>query len=114
MRGTRKFRTAAMVSQPALRPSTASDAPVGVALDKLKPALAEGGAEIDRLLDSLLAVPEDSRDRLYHAMRHAAIGGGKRLRPLLVVAACELYRSEERRVGKACVRTCRSRWSPDH
>src|SRR3546814_6223264 len=23
-------------------------------------------------------------------------------------------RSEERRVGKACVRTCRSRWSPDH
>src|SRR3546814_19580494 len=25
-----------------------------------------------------------------------------------------LYRSEERRVGKECVRTCRSRWSPDH
>src|SRR3546814_12044819 len=23
-------------------------------------------------------------------------------------------RSEERRVGKGCVRTCRSRWSPDH
>src|SRR3546814_15336615 len=23
-------------------------------------------------------------------------------------------RSEERRVGKECVRTCRSRWSPDH
>src|SRR3546814_11055507 len=23
-------------------------------------------------------------------------------------------RSEERRVGKACVRTCRSGWSPDH
>src|SRR3546814_9530465 len=67
-----------MVSPPALRPSTASDAPVGEALDKLKPALAEVGAEIDRLLDSLLAVPEDSRDRLYHAMRHAAIGGGKR------------------------------------
>src|SRR3546814_18133780 len=22
--------------------------------------------------------------------------------------------SEERRVGKACVRTCRSRWSPSH
>src|SRR3546814_1504361 len=25
-----------------------------------------------------------------------------------------LSRSEERRVGKACVRTCRSRWSPYH
>src|SRR3546814_15589899 len=26
----------------------------------------------------------------------------------------EWFRSEERRVGKECVRTCRSRWSPDH
>src|SRR3546814_3367696 len=25
-----------------------------------------------------------------------------------------LPRSEERRVGKECVSTCRSRWSPDH
>src|SRR3546814_19925965 len=25
-----------------------------------------------------------------------------------------LMRSEERRVGKECVSTCRSRWSPDH
>src|SRR3546814_13682150 len=25
-----------------------------------------------------------------------------------------LNRSEERRVGKECVRTCRSRWSPSH
>src|SRR3546814_19532841 len=29
----------------------------------------------------------------------------------LVKAIC---RSEERRVGKECVSTCRSRWSPDH
>src|SRR3546814_2416303 len=26
----------------------------------------------------------------------------------------EFYRSEERRVGKECVSTCRSRWSPYH
>src|SRR3546814_2793647 len=26
----------------------------------------------------------------------------------------EWRRSEERRVGKECVSTCRSRWSPDH
>src|SRR3546814_11863077 len=25
-----------------------------------------------------------------------------------------LQRSEERRVGKECVSTCRSRWAPDH
>src|SRR3546814_16899479 len=27
---------------------------------------------------------------------------------------CRAMRSEERRVGKECVRTCRSRWSPYH
>src|SRR3546814_19782213 len=29
-------------------------------------------------------------------------------------AGSEATRSEERRVGKECVSTCRSRWSPDH
>src|SRR3546814_15223283 len=29
------------------------------------------------------------------------------------VVPCDI-RSEERRVGKECVRTCRSRWSPFH
>src|SRR3546814_14960023 len=28
--------------------------------------------------------------------------------------AWQLFRSEERRVGKECVSTCRSRWSPYH
>src|SRR3546814_3590043 len=32
-------------------------------------------------------------------------------RPLLVI---ETHRSEERRVGKECVSTCRSRWSTYH
>src|SRR3546814_13768499 len=31
-----------------------------------------------------------------------------------VGGACEAVRSEERRVGKECVSTCRSRWSPYH
>src|SRR3546814_17432584 len=30
------------------------------------------------------------------------------------LAAAGARRSEERRVGKACVSTCRSRWSPYH
>src|SRR3546814_13196237 len=29
-------------------------------------------------------------------------------------AMAEAFRSEERRVGKECVSTCRSRWSPYH
>lgn len=48
-------------------------------------------AEIDGLLDQLLAVPDDPSAPLVHAMRHAAIGGGKRLRPLLVQAAADLF-----------------------
>src|SRR3546814_10881816 len=36
-------------------------------------------------------------------------GGGQSIRHLM-----ELVRSEERRVGKECVSTCRSRWSPYH
>jgi farnesyl diphosphate synthase len=54
-------------------------------------ALAEIAAETDRAFDLLLTVPDDHRARLYEAMRHAAIGGGKRLRPLLVCAACDLF-----------------------
>src|SRR3546814_2912220 len=39
------------------------------------------------------------------------------LTPLCVLAswdAVQSRRSEERRVGKECVSTCRSRWSPSH
>src|SRR3546814_14733040 len=32
----------------------------------------------------------------------------------LVSAGVAVARSEERRVGKECVSTCRSRWSPSH
>jgi farnesyl diphosphate synthase len=46
---------------------------------------------IDRAFEDLLPLPEDPRRRLYAAMRHAAIGGGKRLRPLLVQATCDLF-----------------------
>src|SRR3546814_12187443 len=46
------------------------------------------------------------------------LGPGKGLeaaiRALTIVAAQYPGRSEERRVGKECVRTCRSRWSPHH
>lgn len=72
--------------------------------DRLARALDEIGADIDRLFDQLLPVPADPRARLYEAMRYAAIGGGKRMRPLLVVAGCELFhvdRDRALRVGLA-------------
>ena len=45
--------------------------------------------------------PGDSRDRLYEAMRHAAIGGGKRLRPLLTIAAARLFAIDPERALRA-------------
>ncbi|MGB3847337.1 MAG: polyprenyl synthetase family protein [Sphingopyxis sp.] len=58
---------------------------------RLDAVQAEVVRDIDRLFDRLLAVPDDPRARLYDAMRYAAIGGGKRLRPLLVRAAGDLF-----------------------
>jgi farnesyl diphosphate synthase len=47
--------------------------------------------EIDQAFDELLPVPEDGRARLFQAMRHAAIGGGKRIRPMLLMTTAEMY-----------------------
>ena len=57
----------------------------------LESAMRDVAVEIDRQFDLLLPVPADSRARLYAAMRHAAIGGGKRLRPLLTFATARLF-----------------------
>ena len=57
----------------------------------LDDAIADTGTAIDGFYDALLAVPNDARKTLYAAMRHAAIGGGKRLRPLLVSASAQLF-----------------------
>src|SRR3546814_18280951 len=45
----------------------------------------------------------------YMLVAGAVTGGG-----LTVIANAPNPRSEERRVGKECVSTCSSRWSPDH
>ncbi len=54
-------------------------------------AIAQVQAEIDSLFDALLPVPDDTSARLIEAMRYAAIGGGKRVRPLLVVSTAGLF-----------------------
>ena len=64
---------------------------MGVVAPILGDALADIARDVDRLFDTLLPVPDDQRAPLFHAMRHASIGGGKRLRPLLVVASCALF-----------------------
>jgi farnesyl diphosphate synthase len=58
---------------------------------QLGPSLERIGREIDALFDEVLAGDDDVRGRLRDAMRHAAVGGGKRLRPLLVVGSGALF-----------------------
>lgn len=66
-------------------------------IQELKPALDAIGEAIDARFDHLLKVPDDARRDLYLAMRHAVIGGGKRMRPLLVVASCDLFNVDRER-----------------
>jgi farnesyl diphosphate synthase len=57
--------------------------------------------DVDVFFGQLLSPTGDSRDKLYDAMRHAAIGGGKRLRPLLTVAASRLFAIDRMRALRA-------------
>src|SRR3546814_17002845 len=69
----------------------------------------EGGA--DQPAEQAVGIfPEE--DRLEPGERHAAIKLGIFGDALVILELGN--RSEERRVGKECVSTCRSRWSPYH
>ena len=66
--------------------------------------IAKVAEAVDAQFDIFLTVPDDARAPLFQAMRHAAIGGGKRLRPLLVSATCQLFHVDHEtaiRVGTA-------------
>ena len=56
-------------------------------------------SDTDAFFRDLLKSRGDGRDLLFEAMRHAAIGGGKRLRPLLAVAAARLFGIARDRAG---------------
>jgi len=59
---------------------------------RLTAVATETGTLLGSLLDSALLAGETARPpRLLAAMRHAALGGGKRLRPFLVVETASLF-----------------------
>ena len=72
----------------------------GVLSQTLAEALAFVAEDTDARFDRLLAVPDDPRADLYRAMRHAAMGGGKRLRPLLVHASARLFAVDADAAGR--------------
>src|SRR3546814_11689819 len=81
-------------------------------LRRIGPALHLGDMLLGEIVEAELAVvaqfeDRERRERLGHrGDTEQAVGGD----PALVGEV----RSEERRVGKECVSTCRSRWSTSH
>ena len=60
-------------------------------------------ARVDAALEELFDTPRAELARLYQAMRYSVVNGGKRVRPLLVYAACEALEGDlDRADGAAC------------
>lgn len=74
------------------------NAPVDAA-NLLADAMAAIARDIDTMFDAML--PSDGR--LADAMRHATIGGGKRLRPLLLTATAALHGADRSNALRAAV-----------
>jgi farnesyl diphosphate synthase len=60
-------------------------------LPNLEAALRAAADEVSARLDSLLAPVAGPRGRVLEAMRYASLGGGKRLRPFLVLESAALF-----------------------
>jgi farnesyl diphosphate synthase len=70
----------------------------------LADAMADGAAAVERVIDSVLAVPEGPEKRVFEAMRYSSLGAGKRLRPFLALASarvCGAPDDQALRVGAA-------------
>ncbi len=62
---------------------------------------------IERRLEALLAGNEDAPAGLDAAMRYAALGGGKRIRPFLLIESARLFGvAEDRALDAACALEC--------
>ena len=82
------------------------------------------GQELTAVLEGLPAGVEITTEFVSAHLARRRLGYGRGARQKLEADALEitggvrhglsLGRSEERRVGKECVSTCRSRWSPYH
>jgi len=70
---------------------------------ELERYLKERAEVVQRALDGALPARDGADSRLYEAMRYSLLGGGKRLRPILALAACEAVGgAPEAALGLAC------------
>ena len=64
-------------------------------MPNLTQALADAAAKIERTLDHVLSPDNAPEPRIYEAMRYTTLGGGKRLRPFLVLQSAGLFEVAE-------------------
>ncbi len=60
-------------------------------MDALKQAMASAAVDVEATLQKVLQSEDEPEHRLFDAMRYAALGGGKRLRPFLVLQGAGLF-----------------------
>jgi len=71
---------------------------------ELRSCMATVAEEVEAVLDRTLPAVDGPQARLHEAMRYAMLGGGKRIRPFLVVAGADLFevpRARSLRAGAA-------------
>jgi farnesyl diphosphate synthase len=68
---------------------------------ELERALSDAAAAVEAELDRLLAPAAGPRGRVLEAMRYASLGGGKRLRPFLVLESARLFAVPQGRALRA-------------
>ena len=56
----------------------------------LNQSLGDAASQVENFIDKLLAVEDAAEQRLHEAMRYAALDGGKRLRPFLLMQSASL------------------------
>ena len=65
-------------------------------MDPLQQAMASTAVDVEALLRRILEAGDVPEHRLLESMRYAALGGGKRLRPFLVLQSAELFSVSEK------------------
>src|SRR5687768_5627403 len=67
----------------------------------LSASLLACASRIESVLDRVLPPADATPERLHEAMRYSALGGGKRLRPMLAYAACRLFSDDDSRADSS-------------
>ncbi len=60
-------------------------------MSDLNTSMRDAADDVEQMLDKLLVLEGDPEDRVLEAMRYASLGGGKRVRPYLVLTSAAMF-----------------------